>query len=92
MEISSSPSPVRDVYGRMRRLSEAIDDPDSSVGQRRRWTAEYIDLSGELAGTVGARAAGGAELLDRATRRLDPPDGHTPRVSPRTDSRTDLYL
>jgi hypothetical protein len=92
MEVSSSPSPVRDVYGRMRRLSEAIDDRDSSVGERRRWTAEYVDLSGELAGSVGVRTASGAELLDRATRRVDPPDGHIPRVSPRTDARTDLYL
>lgn len=92
MEVSSSPSPVRDVYGRMRRLSEATDDPDSTLGQRLRWTDEYVDLSGELAGQVGVRAAGGAELLDRATRRLDPPDGHTPRVSPRAGTGTNLYL
>lgn len=92
MEVSSSPSPVRDVYGRMRRLSAAIDDRDSSVGERRRWTAEYVDLSGQLAGSVGVRTASGAELLDRATRRVDPPDGHIPRVSPRADARTDLYL
>jgi hypothetical protein len=92
MEVSSSPSPVRDVYGRMRRLSAAIDDRDSSVGQRLRWTDEYVDLAGELAGAVGVRTAGGAELLDRVTRRLDPPDGHTPRIRPRTDAGTDLYL
>lgn len=76
----------------MRRLSEAIHDRDSSVGQRRGWTAEYVELSGELAGTVGARAAGGAELLDRVTRRSDPPDGRVPRVPPRGDTGTDLYL
>lgn len=92
MEVSSSHSPVRDVYGRMRRLSEAIDDRDSSVGQRLRWTEEYVDLSGELAGTVGVRVSGGAELLDRATRRIDPPDGHTPRIWQREDARADLYL
>lgn len=90
MEVSSAQSPVRDVYGRMRRLSEAIDDPDSSVGQRRRWTAEYVDLSGRLAGTVGPRAAGGAELLHRATRRSEQPDGHTPRLG--RGDRADLYL
>lgn len=92
MQVSSAQSPVRDVYGRMRRLSEAIDDPDSSVGHRGRWTEEYVELSGELAGTVGVRAAGGAELLDRVTRRSGPADGHTPRVPPPPDSRTDLYL
>lgn len=76
----------------MRRLSEAIDDRDSSVGQRRHWTAEHVELSGELAGTIGARAAGGAELLDRATRRSDPPDGRAPRIPTREDRGTDLYL
>lgn len=96
MEVSSQQSPVRDVYPRMRRLSEAIDDPDSSLGQRRRWTEEYVDLTGELVGAIGARAASGAILMDRATTRIDPPDGHAPRVSPRPASssvdRTDLYL
>lgn len=92
MEVSSPQSPVRDVYGRMRRLSDAIDDPDSSVGQRVGWTREYVDLSGELSGTVGARAAAGAELLDRAVRRIERPDGHTPRLGRRTDAGTDLYL
>ena len=83
---------MKDVYGRMRRLSEAIDDRDSSVGQRRQWTAEYVELSGELAGTVGARVAGGAELLNRVSRRSDASDGHVPRVPPRGEGRTDLYL
>ncbi|HET7688831.1 MAG TPA: hypothetical protein VFK41_00495 [Nocardioidaceae bacterium] len=93
MEVSPSvQSPVKDVYGRMRRLSEAIDDPDSSVGQRLRWTDEYVGLSSELAGVVGARHAAGAELLDRATRLVDEPDGHVPRVAPRGDSGTDVYL
>jgi hypothetical protein len=92
VEVSSSQSPVRDVYGRMRRLTEAIEDPDSSVGQRLRWTEEYVELTGELAGNVGARTAGGAELLDRATRQPNPPDGHTPPVRPRPDTGTDLYL
>ncbi len=92
MEVSSSASPVRDVYGRMRRLDDAIGDADSSFGQRRQWTKEYVDLSGELAGRIGARAAGGAELLTKVTRRLDPPDGQAPRVPPRTGSGTDVYL
>ena len=91
MEVSSQ-SPVRNVYGRMTRLADAINDADSSVGQRRHWTAEYIELAGELAGTVGVRTAGGAELLHRATRRVEPPDGHTPRVPPRAAGGTDLYL
>jgi hypothetical protein len=76
----------------MRRLSAAIDDPDSSVGQRVRWTEEYVDLSGELVGAVGARLASGAELLDRSTRRIDPPDGHGPRVGTCSNGRRDLYL
>ena len=92
MDVSSASSPVRDVYGRMRRLSAAMDDPDSSVGQRVRWTDEYVGLSGELVGAVGARTAGGAELLDRTTRRHEAPDGHTPRIPSRTDRSTDLYL
>ena len=92
MQVSAPQSPVRDVYSRMRRLSDAIDDPDSSVGQRVRWTEEYVELSGELAGSIGARAAGGAELLDRVTSKPGTPDGRTPRVPPRSDSRTDLYL
>lgn len=92
MEVSSAQSPVRDVYGRMRRLSDAIDDPDSTVGQRVRWTEEYVDLSGELVGAVGSRAAAGAELLDRTVRRIDRPDGHTPRVGREARSGTDLYL
>lgn len=90
MEISSAPA--RDVYGRMRRLSQAIDDRDSSFGQRRRWTAEYVELSGDLVGSVGARAAGGALLLDRASRRIEPSDGHAPHVGSGADSRTDLLL
>lgn len=81
MEVSSPASHLQEPYARMRRLSEAIDDPDSSFGQRRRWTREYVELAGGLAGTVGARTASGVELLDRATRRIDPPDG-----------RTDTYL
>lgn len=92
MEVSSSHAQVRDVYGRMRRLSEAIQDPDSSVGQRRRWSEEYTQLSVDLTGSVGARKAAGAELLDRVTRRLEMPDGHTPRVGPPTDGRKDMYL
>lgn len=92
MQVSAPQSPVRDVYGRMRRLSEAIDDPDSSVGQRGRWTKEYVELSGELAGAIGARAAGGAELLERVTSNPGAPDGRVPRVRPPADGRTDVYL
>ncbi|KAA1417942.1 hypothetical protein F0U44_15005 [Nocardioides humilatus] len=91
MEVSAAQSPVRDVYGRMRRLSAAIDDPDSTFGQRWRWTDEYVDLAAELAGQVGARQAAGAEMVDRGTRRREAPDGFTPRVGPRADG-TDLYL
>ena len=74
----------------MRRLSDAIDDPDSTFGQRLRWTGEYVGLSGELVGAVGARAASGAEVLDRSTRRSGVQDGHVPR--PGGGARTDLYL
>jgi len=88
MEVPSLPPP-RDAYARMRRLSDAIDDPDSSFGQRLRWTDEYVDLSGELVGSVGARAAAGAELLDRSTRRSPLPDGHAPRLG---GGGADLYL
>lgn len=88
MEISAPSSPVRDVYGRMRRLSAAIDDPDSSTLQRHRWTQEYVDLATDLSGVVGARAAVGAELVDRAGRSPQLPDGRVPRVG----DRADLYL
>lgn len=90
MEVPPLPPPPRDAYARMRRLSEAIDDPDSSLGQRLRWTDEYVGLSGELVGAVGARAASGAELLDRSTRRDALPDGRVPRLG--AGPRTDLYL
>lgn len=91
MEISRAPAPAQDAYGRMRRLSAAIDDPDSSFGERRRWTSEYVELNGELVGSVGARTAGGAVLLDRATRHREQPDGHVPRLG-RPGSSTDVYL
>lgn len=86
------PSPVRDVYGRMRRLSDAIDDPDSSIGQRVAWTDEYVGLSGELRGLVGARTAAGIEVLDRATRATQVSDGQAPRVRGSDSRRTDLWL
>lgn len=92
MEISAPPRPAGEPYSRMHRLSAAIDDPDSSYGQRREWTAEYVELAGSLVGSVGARAANGAVLLDLATRPHDRPDGHAPRPGPDSRDGTDLYL
>ncbi|TIC81613.1 hypothetical protein [Nocardioides sp. GY 10127] len=81
---SAAPTPV---YGRMRRLADAIDDPDSTLGQRQRWRSEYTELSGQLVGTVGARTAAGAEVLERSTRLAQPRDGRVPHVPERETSR-----
>lgn len=74
---SSGPTPV---YGRMRRLADAIADPDSTPAQRARWQAEHVELSARLVGEVGARTAGGADLVDRMTRVPEARDGRVPRV------------
>ncbi len=92
MEIGSASSPVRDVYGRMRRLGDAIADPDSSTSDRWRWTEEHEELAGELAGLVGTRTAGGIQVLDHALRPRPEADGRVPRITARGGERTDLYL
>lgn len=87
----SSSVSIAPAYGRMRRLADAIHDPDSTIGQRARWRQEHSEVTTRLASEVGVRAVRDALLVEHATRRREEPDGRVAR-NPDRDGVLDCYL